>query len=295
MLSAQPESTQRDINQLIFDYAEYRRDRDECEIYQRLSSWNLYCIVASSNFEPAISGQQIAIDAGMDLQLRSVTNGSFDLLLCFVDRNDPRLGDRYVMMTLPDIFDAIEKMNGLHGVLIYNNKESFFGILKENFNWVRSEFFSQIPEQLIVPPGHKVVVIKPIETPYMTTLESGARIVDFGRYCKLSEFFTEIEQFCEHPEKLSIIWIVQPDFISYLQSIGSIGLFLQKFDRILSAHPQSRNVVLPHEAFTLAPFRDSLLKMGAYIFSSAPDGACFVEVHQPDGSIHVGMHGKPFA
>jgi hypothetical protein len=294
MLSSQPKSTQRDINQLIFDYAEYRRDSDERDIYQRLSSLNLYCIVASSNFEPARSGQQITIEAGMDLQLRFVKNGSLDLLLCFVDRNDSRLGERYVMMTLPDLFDAIEKMSDVHGVVLYNNKESFFGILKENFNWVRSEFFSHIPEKLTVPPGHKVVVVKPIDTPYMTTLESGARIVDFGHYCKLSEFFTEIEKFCEHPDKLSIIWIVQPNLIAYLQSTGSIALFLQKFQRILRVNPQSRNVVLVNEAFNLEPFRDSLLKLGAYIFSSAPDGACFVEVHKPDGSIHVGMPGKPF-
>jgi hypothetical protein len=295
MLSSQPKSAPRDINQLIFDYAEYRRGSDEREIYQRLSSLDLYAIVTNSNFEPLRSGQQITIEQGMELNLHLVSNGSLELLLCFVDKNDSRLGDRYVMMTLPEIFNAIERMDGVNGVLLYNNRESFFGILRENFNWVRSEFFSQIPQPAVVPPGHKIVVIHPIETAYMTTLDSGARIVDFGSCCKLQDFFAEIEKFCEHPEKLSIIWIVQSNFIEYLQATGNITIFLKKLEQILNSNPQSRNIVLPDEAINLVSFRNSLIKIGAYIFSSADDGACFVEVHKPDGTIAVGMPGEQFS
>jgi len=288
-----PKSGSTDTNQLIFDYAEYHRDSDKHEIYRRLSSLSLYSPVVSSNFDIK-PGEKQTITEGMNLALRCVNIQLLELVLFFLNKNDVRLGERFIMMSVAEAFDMVEKTNHLQGILFYNDKESYFGILRQDFDWIRSEFFPKEPEMVTVPPGHKVVAIHPVQRANFWVLESGIHIVDFGHYCNIDEFFATIGKLGESSSNPNIIWIIQNEFIEYLQSIESSSSFLMKISQILSLNPHAKNIVLPKNAIFQASFRESLIQLGGYVFSSADDNTCFVEVHKSDGSITFGMAGKPF-
>ncbi|NEO08047.1 MULTISPECIES: hypothetical protein [unclassified Moorena] len=289
-----PKSSRKDTNQLIFDIAEYNRDRDRNEIYRRLSSLNLYSPVVSSKVEMK-PGEKYTITEGMNLELPSVTIQSLQLVLFFINKNDRRLGDRFIMVSVAEAFDMIEKTNDFQGLLFYNDQESYFGILRQYFNRIRRDFFPKEPEKFMVPPGHKIVMVVPVKQATIQALESGIYIVDFGQYCNSVQVFAEIDKLNESSKPVSIIWIIQYDFIAYLESTGGIASFLVNLSKLISYNPHSRTIVIPKNAIFKASFRDSLIQLGAHIFSSGYNDSCFVEVHKPDGSITVGMGGKPFS
>lgn len=288
-----PKSSRKDTNQLIFDIAEYNRDRDRKEMCRRLSSLNLYSPVVSSKVEME-PGEKYTIPEGM-IELPSVTLQSLQLVLFFINKNDRRLGERFIMVSVAEAFDMIEKTNDFQGILFYNDQDSYFGIFRQDFNRIRRDFFPKEPENFRVPPGHKIVMVVPVKQATIQALESGIYIVDFGHYCNIDQVFAEIDKLNDSSKIVSIIWIIQYDFIAYLQSTGGISSFLVKLSKVISSNPHSRTIVLPNNAIFQASFRDSLIQLGAHIFSSGYNDNCFVEVHKPDGSITVGMGGKPFS
>ena len=137
-----------------------------------------------------------------------------------------------------------------------------------------------------------MVVIGPSPRPFLARAESGAWILNLGDGKDLVKALEAVEGFVARADKLSVIWILQREFLDALQDVDG---FLARVRAVVST---SRGKVGHTAVFamTAADRTDIMLafrQLGLGVHYSAPDGACVVEVHRPDGIV-VGMPGKAF-
>ncbi len=146
--------------------------------------------------------------------------------------------------------------------------------------------------EINVPDGHKVVVIGPSPKPFLARAESGAWILNFGDGKDLVRALDAVEELVGHADKERVIWIIQPEFLA---ALPDVDLFLARIHTIVAASKDkvAHCAVFAKEAAQRIDVMTALKQIGLGVHYSAPDGACFVEVHRPDGIV-VGMPGKAF-
>jgi hypothetical protein len=146
--------------------------------------------------------------------------------------------------------------------------------------------------EVIVPQGHKVVVIGPSAKPFLARTASGTWILNFGDGHDLVRGLDAVEDFIRKADKQSVIWILQAEFLDTLQDVDG---FLARV-RAIAATSRGKVGHCAVFAMRAAQRTDIMLafsQLGFGVHHSAPDGACFVEVHRPDGIV-AGMPGKAF-
>jgi hypothetical protein len=145
--------------------------------------------------------------------------------------------------------------------------------------------------KLQIPEGHKVVIIGPSPKPFLAQAESGTWILNFGDGQDLTGALDAVEDFVGRVEKQYVVWILQAEFLDALKDVDG---FLARIRAIaaLSRDKVGHCAVFAKEAGRRTDIMVSLRQIGLAVHFSAPDGACFVEVHRPDGIV-VGMPGKP--
>lgn len=148
-------------------------------------------------------------------------------------------------------------------------------------------------ETVTVPPGHKVVVVHPVKVQNFGLTKSGWYILDYGidDEWKLANK-TAMERL-KTKGSINVIAILQSEFIENRMKAGDLSALIGELVAIRDGNPQSFSAtfVLPMTASTQQGLVDSLKARGFQVHGSAPDGACFVEVHKPDGTIIIGMPG----
>src|SRR5262245_21340554 len=143
-----------------------------------------------------------------------------------------------------------------------------------------------------VPEGHKVVAIGPSPKPFLARAESGTWILNFGDGKDLVRALDELAEFVGCVNNQSVIWIVQAEFLAALPDVDG---FLARLRTIVAnSKDKVRHLaVFAKEAAQRVDVMAAFKQLGIGVHYSAPDGACFVEVHRPDGIV-VGMPGKAF-
>ena len=101
-----------------------------------------------------------------------------------------------------------------------------------------------------------------------------------------------MEEFVGRASGQSVIWIIQAEFLAAALDVDG---FLARVRAIVAASKDKVGhcAVFAKEAAQRIDIMAALKQIGLGVHYSAPDGACFVEVHRPDGIV-VGMPGKPF-
>jgi hypothetical protein len=146
-------------------------------------------------------------------------------------------------------------------------------------------------DSVVVPPGHRVVVFSPSGKPHAKVLESGALPVDYGTAGDWRAVQSEVEQ------KLSgmgpdtfVVVVFQLAAIEHLASEAEREEILLRW-KALKERGARAVWVLPLRAADHRSTVAAIKAAGFGVHTSASDGACFVEVHKPDGRIIVGMPG----
>lgn len=142
-----------------------------------------------------------------------------------------------------------------------------------------------------VPPGHQVVVVHPSPAPHFSPLKSGYHVADLGYSGDFAPVLARAESLVHQEGRHAIVWILQTSLLQQTEVLDSLLAFLAKL-RQEGIHYVA---VFPHAD---ASYREQVTRLrgiGIGVHASAPDGACFVEVHRPDGSIVIGMPGPAFA
>jgi hypothetical protein len=145
---------------------------------------------------------------------------------------------------------------------------------------------------VVVPEGHKVVVFGPSPQPFLARAESGWLILNFGDGKDLVKALESIEGIVAGTEKLNVVWILQSEFLEALLDLKS---FLARVGAVVVASKgrMGHVAVFATEAAKRVDIMNCFRQLGLGVHYSDPDGACFVEVHRPDGIV-VGMPGKAF-
>ncbi|MEZ4661488.1 MAG: hypothetical protein R2911_28390 [Caldilineaceae bacterium] len=119
---------ERDINQLIYDYAEYGRRRDYARIIKKLPLLTLYSTVRSTN-APIYHGMQHVTQPGDQIAIQAVNvPGYGKMVLFFADQRNPRLGSPYIGTPFAEACKMSMLAPDSVGVMIYNDKESYIGL-----------------------------------------------------------------------------------------------------------------------------------------------------------------------
>lgn len=131
----------KDLNQLIFDVAEHRHANDIEEIHKRLRRLELFAPVMNANFEIE-HGQSMTIEKGMELKIPTTMIQGLTFAAFFVNKNDPRLGDRFMGISVSEAFGMVDKTTDLAGLAFYNDRDSYFGIARQDFAALRSRYLA---------------------------------------------------------------------------------------------------------------------------------------------------------
>ncbi len=141
-----------------------------------------------------------------------------------------------------------------------------------------------------VPPGHKVVVIYPSTKLQVNHLESNFLVLDFGVD---GDWLTLVSGFDERLERTEIpptVAILQGARLDRLRASGELRDFVSEWQRLRERGWQAV-WILPLEAAGQVDAVELLSMAGFGVHGSAKDGACFIEIHKPDGTITIGMPG----
>jgi hypothetical protein len=93
-----PFKRRRNVNQLIFDYAEYRRPADIKELVSVLRQTEFFASVVSGAPNLA-NGTRYVTGAADAIQLSTARLGNLNCVAFYTDRSDPRLQYPCVSMT----------------------------------------------------------------------------------------------------------------------------------------------------------------------------------------------------
>lgn len=116
------------VNQLIYDYAEYGRQRHYARILQKLPSLTLYSPAKSTNV-PFYHGKQHVTKPGDQIAIQTVNiPGYGKMVLFFADSQNPRLGSSYIGIPFVDACKMAMLTPDVAGMLIYNDNESYIGL-----------------------------------------------------------------------------------------------------------------------------------------------------------------------
>jgi hypothetical protein len=145
----------------------------------------------------------------------------------------------------------------------------------------------------IVPPGHKVLVVKPQPEPGFSRMPSGPWILNFGEPRFLESGLRTLNEFlARNTERTSVIWLMVADIVAQLAS--SEALTSRSLECGSASTTVTHLAVFPDDT----PERPSLMAAfkthGFGVHYGGPDRECYVEVHKPDRSIVVGMPGPAF-
>ena len=142
-------------------------------------------------------------------------------------------------------------------------------------------------DEVVIPAGHQVNVVHP-GAARAGFMPSGWLVVDFGPdgdWRQLTvDVYTQLQQ-----RNVPLVVILQAGAIDALAQRGETDRFLDLWRQMADAGCSSV-WVLPLEAGSRHDLARRLRDAGMGVHGSAPDGACFVEVHTPEG-ITVGMPG----
>lgn len=143
---------------------------------------------------------------------------------------------------------------------------------------------------VVVPPGHRVVVIHPSQDPFFAPSESGPMMLNFGSVEHVPSGLTKVAEWAgSTKEQQSVLWLMPANI---LPAFDNAPVLLAQIAKLVTAAPHvSHLAVFPGSSPLLDRVMESFRSIGVNTQRGAPDGACYVEVHKPDGSIVVGIPG----
>lgn len=144
-------------------------------------------------------------------------------------------------------------------------------------------------DTIVVPEGHEVIVVKPAREARTGRLPCGVFVVDYGENGDWPSLHRQMLSAYAESQTSTLI-ILQRAMIEHLRNNGLIAPFFKDWKQY-AAEKLPAIWVLPLDASMDADLVAGICAMGYGAHGSAADGACFVEVHKPDGSVVVGMPG----
>lgn len=140
-----------------------------------------------------------------------------------------------------------------------------------------------------IPEGHQIIVVHPSDVARIGQLQCGILVVDYGNDGDWNSINMKLDEICPGRTTSTLV-VLQKGLIESLRRSNQVTTFFSDWKRRASSEI-STLWVLPLKAAEHADVIAEIHGIGCAAHASAPDGACFVEVHKPDGAITIGMPG----
>jgi len=151
-------------------------------------------------------------------------------------------------------------------------------------------------DTVVIPEGHEVVVVSGGASPALSKMDSGVWIADFGakpEFTDLDMLINQVKDILKNENEGLILWIIQKGLITLLTNDSKKNYLITRFHKIQSNRKFSNVAIFQPEASKNIELMSQVYEIGFGVHFSAPDGACFIEVHKPEGIV-VGMCGDAF-
>jgi hypothetical protein len=181
--------------------------------------------------------------------------------------------------------------NGM-GIIIHyrsSDQDAQFAVPRECINDILEGAYSKT---VVVPAGHKVVVIEPTPLPKVAQCESKIWVVELGSGIGCGAVMARVREIVTDGNAREFLWIFQPMVLNRPE------VFDAAVSEIVPIVNQSRNIrhvaVAPYGTKQQEPMMKRLQQLGMEVYLGGPHGECLIEVHKPDGIV-VYMPGRKFA
>ncbi len=144
-------------------------------------------------------------------------------------------------------------------------------------------------DTVAIPEGHQIIVVHPSDIARIGQLQCGILVVDYGNDGDWNSINLKLDELWPGRTTSTLV-VLQKGLIESLRRSNQVTTFFSDWKRRASSK-MSTLWVLPLKAAEDADVIAEIHGIGCGVHASAPDGACFVEVHKPDGSITIGMPG----
>lgn len=159
------------------------------------------------------------------------------------------------------------------------------------------DFLKKKKKTLIVPEGHKVVVLKCCPHPTVIRMECGIWVADFGNTMDYNMFdmvFGKVGAVMEEEKKGSFLWLFQQKALDAQDKQSKRHYVQSRLAWLKEKKGFSHTCIFISEAGKDTQYMQDLKNLDFHVRYSGEDDACFVEVHKPGGEIIVGMVGEEF-
>jgi hypothetical protein len=118
----------RDVNQLIFDCAEYHRPKDTQELIACLMRTELFAAVSDGPNLP--NGTRYLVGPNDKMKVAACKIGNLHCVAFYTDRIDTRLRHPCIGLTGEEVMRMVLKSDA-DGFVVQNNKNSYFGLERQ--------------------------------------------------------------------------------------------------------------------------------------------------------------------
>ena len=196
-------------------------------------------------------------------------------------------------MTGMQIMQMIEKSPDIDGILICSATSfNSYAFHREELKRIRSFNRAENENMIEVPEGHKVVVISGTVNPQFGQAESGLFVANLGYGPKSWKIIEEAKSRPDEYKQFGVMWIVQQESFGGLDQLDKEKLKAELTGVLEEEKETTHIAVFVSPADQNRSLVNIFRILGMGVHHSAPDGACLIEVHKPDGQIIIGMAGE---
>jgi hypothetical protein len=131
---------ERDIDQLIYDIAEYQRAKDYEILYKLVTETKFFCPVNPESVKNIPQGEKYTTKPDDKIKTYSVEMNGLKLIPFYTSNNDERLRNSYFEIEGIDALKMVLDSEGISGLLIQNKDNSWVDFDEQKIKWILSKY-----------------------------------------------------------------------------------------------------------------------------------------------------------
>jgi hypothetical protein len=125
-----------DIDELIFEIAEHKRDQDYQSFFKLIKGRSFFCPVDPASTAGIPQGSPYQVKAGDGIRVPFTNISGLKLIPLFTTQGDQRLAKGYFEIEGLEALRMATRAAGVHGVLFQNKDYSWVGLDQKKIKWV---------------------------------------------------------------------------------------------------------------------------------------------------------------
>jgi len=164
------------------------------------------------------------------------------------------------------------------GVICQNSaggRKAWIAVAKEDVTGILG---GRYPHTVVVPPDHRVAVVRASSVAYFAQKESGVWIADLGRGGETAKIISHVREEAAKGQPMQVVWIVESVVLENPAELSSVIAALDSLIQT-SGDLVKHSAVVPYGTERHRPMMTALKEAGVEVYFGGPQGECFIEEH----------------